>query len=291
MRSNGNGHSASLISLSRRILSALLIWAAITVPTYADDHQKNSNTIVFGIVPQQSSSKLIRTWSPVMAKVSELTGLKIRFATAPNIPEFEKRLAAGDYDLAYMNPYHFTVFNQSPGYKAIAHAKDKRIKGILVVSKSDGISTLEDLEGKEVAFPAPAAFAATLLTQAVLKNQEITFTPRYVGSHDSSYLAVSDGLFSAGGGIVRTLNATPDSIRKTLDVLLKTKGYTPHAVATHPSMSEDARLRLQKAFVMLSETQEGSQALKKLKIKGFQSAQDADWDDVRELNISVISPK
>ncbi|MDD1794627.1 phosphate/phosphite/phosphonate ABC transporter substrate-binding protein, partial [Enterovibrio sp. ZSDZ42] len=216
MRSNSNRHSASLISLSRRILSALLIWAAITVPTYADDHQKNSDTIVFGIVPQQSSSKLIRTWSPVMAKVSELTGLKIRFATAPNIPEFEKRLAAGDYDLAYMNPYHFTVFNQSPGYKAIAHAKDKRIKGILVVSKSDGISTLEDLEGKEVAFPAPAAFAATLLTQAVLKNQGITFIPRYVGSHDSSYLAVSDGLFSAGGGIVRTLNATPDTTRKKL---------------------------------------------------------------------------
>ncbi len=226
-----------------------------------------------------------------MAKVSALTGLKIRFATAPNIPEFEKRLAAGDYDLAYMNPYHFTVFNQSPGYKAIAHAKDKRIKGILVVSKSDGINTLKDLEGKDVAFPAPAAFAATLLTQAALKNQGVTFTPHYVGSHDSSYLAVSDGLFSAGGGIVRTLNAAPDTTTKNLDVLLKTKGYTPHAVATHPSMSEDARLRLQEAFVMLSETPEGSQALEKLKIKGFQSAQDADWDDVRELNISVISPK
>ncbi|MFT7672206.1 MAG: ABC-type phosphate/phosphonate transport system substrate-binding protein [Gammaproteobacteria bacterium] len=40
-------------------------------------------------------------------------GFKVNFKTAPNIPTFKKRLAAGEYGFAYMNPYHYTVFNQS----------------------------------------------------------------------------------------------------------------------------------------------------------------------------------
>ncbi|OEE58531.1 phosphate ABC transporter substrate-binding protein [Enterovibrio norvegicus FF-454] len=272
------------------LLSAVIVWIVMTTSAHSAEQGNASNPLVFGVVPQQSSAKLIRDWSPVMKQVSELSGLKIRFATAPNIPEFEKRLAAGDYHIAYMNPYHFTVFNQSPGYQAIAHAKGKRIKGILVVGKDAKVTSLKDLDGKNVAFPAPAAFAATLLTQAALKNEGVTFKPHYVGSHDSAYLAVADGLFDAGGGIVRTLGATPDNTKKNLNVLFTTEGFTPHAIATHPSLPDETQQRLQAAFVTLAETPEGLEALKALNMKGFQSASDADWDDVRALNISVINP-
>ncbi|MDD1784382.1 phosphate/phosphite/phosphonate ABC transporter substrate-binding protein [Enterovibrio sp. ZSDZ35] len=251
----------------------------------------SSKPLVFGVVPQQSSAKLIRDWSPVIRKITKMTGIQIRFATAPNIPEFERRLAQGMYDIAYMNPYHFTVFNESPGYQAVAHAKDKKIKGILVVSKNSEIEGLNDLHGQNVAFPAPAAFAATLLTQATLKNQGVEFTPHYVGSHDSSYISVSDGLFSAGGGIVRTLGAAPSETKENLRVLHTTKGYTPHAVATHPSVSDDDRARIQNAFIALSQNDEGKETLKALNITGFQAASNSDWDDVRALNISVIKPK
>jgi len=89
----------------------------------------------FGIVPQQSAKKLARVWTPILQHLSQETGMKIKFSTAKDIPTFEKRLAEGEYDFAYMNPYHFTVFNEQPGYKAMAHQSDKRIKGIVVVRK------------------------------------------------------------------------------------------------------------------------------------------------------------
>ncbi|KKD58863.1 phosphate ABC transporter substrate-binding protein [Grimontia sp. AD028] len=291
MRSIGNrSFSKAILALGIALSSAFLIIATKAV-AHAGAHDDESQPLVFGIVPQQSSAKLIRSWSPVMKEISELSGLKIRFATAPNIPEFEKRLAEGKYDIAYMNPYHFTVFNQSPGYKAIAHAKDKRIKGILVVRKTSGVTSLEDLDGKRLAFPAPAAFAATLLTQATLKNKGIVFEPHYVGSHDSSYLGVADGLFDAGGGIVRTLGGAPPNAKDNLKVLHTTNGFTPHAIASHPSLSDDQHRRLQEAFVTLGSTPDGRKALEKLNIKGFQSAVDNDWNDVRALNISVIEAK
>lgn len=290
MRSMANRFLYGFRLQTSTFFGCLLMLSAMYVHAHAGAHDESGQPLIFGIVPQQSSAKLIRDWSPVMKEISALSGLKIRFATAPNIPEFEKRLADGKYDIAYMNPYHFTVFNQAPGYRAVAHAKDKRIKGILVVRKSSPVQTLEDLAGKDLAFPAPAAFAATLLTQAALKNKGVSFNPKYVGSHDSAYLGVADGLYEAGGGIVRTLGAAPTDAKDNLRVLYTTEGFTPHAIATHPNVTEEERRKLQKALVTLSEMPEKQQVLKALNIKGFQSATDEDWDDVRALSITVIKP-
>lgn len=128
-------------------------------------------TLTFGIVPQQAASKLAMLWGPVLGYLSGKTGFELVFKTAPNIPEFERRVRAGEYDLAYMNPYHFTVFNRAPGYRAMARQAGARIKGIIVVRRDDTVRDLAGLAGTELAFPAPAAFAATLLPQAELRQQ------------------------------------------------------------------------------------------------------------------------
>lgn len=60
----------------------------------------------FGVVPQQSATKLAQSWIPLLQELQQLTGVLLRFSTAPDIPTFEKRLAQGQYDFAYMNPYH-----------------------------------------------------------------------------------------------------------------------------------------------------------------------------------------
>lgn len=48
--------------------------------------------LTFAVVPQQSASKLAQLWNPIVEQLSIKTGLKIKFATAPDIPTFEKRL-------------------------------------------------------------------------------------------------------------------------------------------------------------------------------------------------------
>lgn len=243
----------------------------------------------FGIVPQQSAKKLARLWGPIMARLSEESGITLKFATAKNIPTFEKRLAAGDYDFAYMNPYHFTVFNESPGYKAIARQEGKSIQGIVVVHKDSNLKSLEELDGSTLAFPSPAAFAASLLPQAKLNNSDIKFKSQYVSSHDSVYLAVSRGLMPAGGGVMRTFNNTNPEVREKLKVFWKTKKYTPHAFAAHPNVSEEDTLALQKSLIELRNTESGATLLSNIKFKGVETAADKDWDDVRALNITALA--
>ena len=245
--------------------------------------------LTVGIVPQQSAKKLASLWTPILKHLSAQSGETLVFVTAKNIPTFEERLAQGDYDLAYMNPYHFVVFNQSTGYQALAKQKDKQIRGIIVVRKDSDITNLQQLNNRSLAFPAPAAFAASILPRAELTAQSINFTPKYVSSHDSVYLNVAKGFFPAGGGVLRTFGNAPKSIQEQLDVLWTTKGYTPHAFATHPNVDEQTRARILKAMLRMNDTDEGRALLKSINFKGLEKAFNTDWEDINTLGISSLN--
>lgn len=275
--------------MTKRLLLAigLLLPALLKADATEPQVRGVAGTITFGVVPQQSSRRLIGHWGPVLRYLEDTTGLRVQFQTAPTIPAFEERLRHGEYDFAYMNPYHYTVFHEQPGYQAIAHARDKRIKGVIVVSRDSPVTTVQQLSGGDMAFPAPAAFAATLLTRALLDEQGVAIRPRFVGSHDAVYRAVAAGVFAAGGGIPRTLESVPADIRSRLRVLVSTQSFTPHAIAVHPRVEASVVERVRRALVRLGDDPRGRDPVSGLRIAGFTAAQDGDWDDVRALGLTA----
>ena len=244
-------------------------------------------TYTFGVVPQQAANVLANSWVPLTQYISKRTGLTVNFATAANIPTFEKRLANNAYDIAYMNPFHYVVFSERSNYAAIANQANKKIQGVIVAKKDSNIETIADLQDSSLAFPAPGAFAATLLPQAELKQSQIEFTPRYVSSHDSVYLSVSKGFFMAGGGVKRTLNNMSDNVLATLKVIYATQRYTPHAFAVHNKMPAAHQKAIQDTLVNMANDPEGEAILSKLGMSQLQAAIDSDWDDIRALNLNA----
>lgn len=266
--------------------AALAGVAQMGLPAFA---QAVGKTYTFGIVPQQTASELARIWIPVFNVINERAGVPLRFATAPDIPAFEKRLVSGTYDLAYMNPYHYTVFSQKPGYAAFAKEKARRLRGIVVVRKDSPITDLAGLSGKEVSFPAPASFAATVLVRAELESKKISIQPKFVGSHESVYLNVAKGIHAGGGGIVRTFQTMDAPVRDELRILWQTKDYTPHAFAAHPRVPGDILGKVREAMLLADSDARGKAALKDIGFNGIESAQDADWADVRSLGIKTLA--
>jgi phosphonate transport system substrate-binding protein len=266
----------------KKIIGMLLLFAVIA------GVRAETLTLTFGVVPQQSASRLAEEWGPMLAEVGRRAGVQLVFRTAPSIPIFEERMAHGDYDLAYMNPYHYVVFHDSTGYQAFAKEKDRKIRGILVVRKDSAYRTQADLKGKTVVFPAPAAFAASILTQAEFGRLHIPIEAKFVVSHDSVYRAVVSGLQEAGGGIERTLEASPPEIRDALRVLAQTPAYTPHAFAAHPRVSPELLAKVQAAMTSLSGDEIGQGLLAQLAFKGISAARDKDWADIRALDLSLL---
>ncbi len=269
-----------------RLNNVLFILGMILSSSMAQAEERG---LTFGIVPQHASLILAKKWSPVLAYLSRVSGVKLTFATARDIPTFEKRLADGVYDIAYMNPYHYTVFSRSPGYRAFAKQKDKKIRGILVVRKDSNINDISQLAGRSIAFPAPAAFAASILPQAELKVRQIPFKPVYVSSHDSVYRGVARNVFAVGGGVIRTFTTTQIENRNDLRILWKTRGYTSHAFAAHKRVAPEQLQKILAAMLAANQDNAAYAMLKGINFKGFEQADDAHWNDVRKLDIRLLN--
>lgn len=262
------------------------LWALLAVlAASALQAQEERETLTFGIVPQQSAAVLAKLWNPVLQYVGKRSDCNLVFKTAKDIPAFEERLLAGEYDMAYMNPYHYTVAHDKQGYVAIANQANKKIRGIIVVKADSPIQTLAQLDSIEMCFPSPAAFAASILPQAYLNTQNVRVRPKYVSSHDSVYRNVALGRYAAGGGIERTLANVDAEVRKELRVLYRTEGYTPHAIAAHPRIDSTRVAAVGAALFAMASDSLGKSLLGQLQFDGVQPAQNADWDDIRALEI------
>ena len=267
-----------LRNIKRFALVNTLVGLALLLPA-----QLIAATYSFAFVPQQSAKTLATKWVPILNYLSDPTGDTYQFRTAKNIPTFEQRVLNTSYDVAYMNPYHFVVFNEKAGYKALAKQRNKQIKGIIVVRKDAKLTTLQQL-----AFPAPAAFAASILPRAELTKRQIAFTPKYVSSHDSVYLSVAKGFLPAGGGVMRTFNNIDAATREQLRVLWITPGYTPHAFATRYDFPTDAAERLLQAMLSMEHTEQGKALLQSVSFKGIEVASNSDWNDVKGLALNTL---
>ncbi len=239
--------------------------------------------LTFGIVPQQSASRLAKMWGPLLKELGAEAGVTFQFQTTKDIPTFEACLAAGAYDVAYMNPMHYAIFSREENYRAIARQSQKRLKGVIVARIDSNFDEIPDLDGTQVAFPSPGAFGASILTRSTLSENGVAFEPNYVKSHDSVYRAVAAGLFSAGGGVTRTFNSVDPEIRENLRIIHQTDGFTPHAIAAHTQIGGALSERIQSALLRLG--QSNPELAEGVGMSGFEAGDDADWDDVRGLSM------
>lgn len=243
----------------------------------------SAKPLVFGVIPQQSPTELALTWKPIIAYLESTTGEKINLKIERSIVEFERALYNGEYDIAYMNPYHYVIANKRKGY--VAQIRDqKNIIGIIVVNKTSGITNVKMLKGKKILFPAPDAFAATLLTKyELLKKYGIDIEKEknflYVNSHDSVYKGVTRGIGDAGGGIERTFNSLEDTTTKaSLTILYKTDAYPSHPFAFLPSISHNTSAKMRSALLHIP-----NNLLEPLKMKKLILVNDSEFNSVRGI--------
>lgn len=181
-----------------------------------------------GIVPQFDSRKLVGIWKPILTLVEKKNGLKLKLAGPPSIPAFEQDFMAGEFDFAYMNPYHVLLAHESKGYIPLIRDTGRALQGVLVVRHDDDINSVSDLNGKTLAFPAPNALGASLMIRAELSDVfKIDLSPEYANTHTSVYLNVALGQAAAGGGVQNTFDRQSEDVRSVLKIIHRTKKSHP----------------------------------------------------------------
>lgn len=240
------------------------LWLAMAIgnPAAAD------RVYTVGVVPQFEARALAEIWVPILEELEARTGLKLKMVGSPRIPEFEEGFEAGDFDFAYMNPYHLLVANDKQGYLPLVRDGGRELFGVLTVRKDSPIKSVAELDGQIISFPAPNALGAALLMRADLDSiHSIKFEPVYVSTHTSSYLNVVLGRAAAGGGVMGTFNKQKAEVKDLLRILYETRRMPPHPLAAHPRVPAEVREKVQSAILDMAATEAGAQLLSKIPMR------------------------
>ncbi len=161
------------------------------------------------------------------------------------------------------------------------------------MSADNKISDVTQLNGQTIVFPAPNALGASLMIRSELvQKYGINFTPKYVNTHSSVYLNVALGLASAGGGVQKTYNQQDDDLKAKLKVLLKTDTVEPHPFVARNDLNPLWIKEVTSAMLEMGQNDEENQLLAKVPFKKIGVATDADYEQVRNLNLDryYVSP-
>jgi phosphonate transport system substrate-binding protein len=240
-------------------VSALLVASAANAACLGE--QSSTKVYTFDVVPQHTAAKIYTTWSPLLQRVGQEAGLCFELRVAATIPEFEQKLLKGEPEFVFLNPYHAVLANQKKKYQPLLADSEDLLTGILVVRADSPIKSLDELKGKNISLPAPNAFAASLLIRAEMAKRKIDINPVFVKTHSNVYRSVIGKDAIAGGGVNYTLDNEVPEVRQQLRVLFESQAYTPHPVATHPSVPAAVRDRFLKAMLKLTQDEEGRKLL------------------------------
>lgn len=264
-----------------RLFIVLSVAAVVAVLPGLSAAQK---TYTLAVVPQMKISEIYERWNPFVKKLSQETGMNFELKPYDTMSQFDASLVKGSSDFAFMNPYQ--AMKHGKTFKPLIRDKTPLV-GIIVVKKEGGAQSVGELSGKQIAFPDPNAFAASLYLRALLTNTEkIPFTPIYVKTHGNVYRTVILDKAAAGGGVNSTLNKETDDIKGKLRILYETPGTPPHALAAHSRIPADVRAKVTKALMKMSQDRTNAELFKNVQMpEPVEADYEKDYAHLKKLNI------
>ncbi len=217
----------------------------------------------FAVVPQGPPAVIGGRWAPVLERISADAGVPLRMKLYERIEDFQADLAAGAFDLGYMNPIQAIRAQRAVGYRPLVRDA-KPVRGVFFVGKGSTFDSVASLAGREVAFVGPWSFCSVTLRHEV---HQIGVMPRFVGTSANAFKNVLLGLTVAGGVLDVNLDAAPPDVRSQLRVIYRTPPMAPHAIAAHPRVPREVSERIARAVLALGAAEEGRALLAPIQLE------------------------
>jgi phosphonate transport system substrate-binding protein len=150
----------------------------------------------FNVLLQRSVALTAQYWNPILIYVSKRSGAELELKLARTVKEGNALTEQGAFDFIYTNHF-FTPERDRMGFRVIARPAGRGIQGQLVVARDSPIKTLEDLTGRDVAFPSPNAFAAYWLPMDALIKAKINVKPVFTSNQEASLAQLKVGTIAA----------------------------------------------------------------------------------------------
>lgn len=128
------------------VLVVALIWLQ-SVPAFAAAPKE----YVFAVLPQQPPVAMHTLWRPLLDRLEQELGVRLKLKLYGNMTEFEEGAVRGEGDFVFSTPVQLPLFRKRQGYTPLVRGT-RYLNGMVFVRKDSPITSVEELAGKEVAF-------------------------------------------------------------------------------------------------------------------------------------------
>lgn len=265
----------------RLLLCAVLILAM--AGTEAEEPRRT-----FGVLNQRSATLTAKYWNPILAYVSNHSGVMLELDMGKTAPQTTARTARGEFDFVYSN-HIFMPSVAKQGYSVIARPLDKSIRGQIVVLSSSPIRKLNELNGRVVGFPSATAFVGYAVAMDALLQQGMHVSPVFAGNQEGIMGQLKAGRVSAAAVNSRIMRDYALREHLAYRVLWSSDSYLNLPVAAHPRVSHAESKAVTAAFVAMSSDPVGKRILESSAAiigqgppYGFVHADDHDYRNYRQ---------
>ncbi|HXM83257.1 MAG TPA: phosphate/phosphite/phosphonate ABC transporter substrate-binding protein [Burkholderiales bacterium] len=243
----------------------------------------------FYVLNQRSVALTAQYWNPILTHVSRKSGVPLELKLAKTAQEGNAIAERGGYDFLYTNHF-FTPERDHLGYKVIVRPAGPGIRSQIVVPEDSPIQTLQDLNGKDVAFVTPDGFTGYWLPMDALLRAKVKINVVFTGNQEASSAQLRVNKVAAAG--VNSSVMARYGRRESFEyrALWTSEIFQDLCIMANPKVPTDKVAAVSAALINMVRDPEGrriledgADLLKSIGELGFVAAENRDYDNYRKF--------
>jgi phosphonate transport system substrate-binding protein len=244
-------------------------------------HAEENKPLMLGVLNQQSPQLTAERWNPILNYLSKTTGFPFQLKMGQTVQVTDAMMGRGEFDLVFTN-HNFQV-EYDGVYKVIARWSGEPIRGVIAVQPDSNINQLYDLKDKKIAFPSKDAFVAYAVPKVALNNEGIKVNVSFAGNQEGALAQLKAKMVDAVAVNSRLLKNYTEQQNIQFREIFVSEPFAELPIIVHPRLPSDKVEIIQKALLNMKNDPNAAEILKKLKFKGFEAAEEKDYDNVRKV--------
>ncbi len=241
------------------------------------------------LLPDEHANTVITNNQKLKEYVEKQLGKQIELVVTTDYSSMIEAMRHGRLDLAYFGPLSYVLARQKSNIEPFAALKAKgstTYQAVLIGNVSQGITRLDDIKDRDVAFGDTASTSSHLIPKAMLAEKGLKagsdYREHFVGAHDAVALTVQNGKAQAGGlskPIFEALVSRGTVDRTKVTVLQESRPYPQYPWTMRADLEPKLKEKIRSAFLNLTD----KDVLGPFKADGFGPITDPDYDVIRDL--------
>lgn len=249
----------------------------------------------FSPVNQYDINLTAAYWNPIIAYVSEKSGVKLNLKIGRTSADTTSYVLAKEVEFVFSN-HLFSPEREKLGWRVFGRRQTPALQGQIVVPEDSSITDLAQLKGKEVAFAGPEAFIVYKVPYANLLAKGIDVKPIFAGNQNAAFAQLFSGKVQASGGNSQLVEGYAKREGKKFRVLWSSEPFLDLALMVAGKVPEKDAKAVAAAFIDMSKDPKGRDILHEAsKLVGlpndayFIAASNADYASYRRFYQSAPS--